>query len=733
LISDAAPPASTTPGNAFFATALQSQTTAAAVAAGILQPIVNVNGTGNTSGFNWGTMNNGAIVAVFTNAGITQPAIFHPKLAGNHIALLPFFAGPSLGTWDLVVFPTGEIVYQFVTDTNVRFLGAAYYDGSANPPKMLAAPINLGSSTTTGTAKNFITAGTGVLLGEVASSGSTNYEAMVINLFAGTATTPTSFVPVPFDGITNGILHEGGVFSRSGTAANFSVSDDQTRAIFVTNDPAAAGANGPIFRLHLVKLADGTQASLAGSERMLCAATGTPAPGACAPNPAGAAHYPRFVHSAPVYAGAAPAGTHQAVVWEEEEPWTPAAASRHARISLANFSGSVPAIGTVDRLTTYQTVLEVPPGGPSPVVAKYATEVESAAGGALYFLASSDLGGADLFMAPLAPSGTGVVASTRILDRVFGFKVREEKARILVARADGTLYFAPLAGGAAPPALTPIAGNGPMGDPQFNGLNSLSYGFTPDGDHAFVAVDQEVYRATNFNVLGYNGILLSINLASGGFASTDWGRVSYQGSTFTSGFIANASAAEIVDDASVDNLGLGQLTVATAGAPTLHGNTGLFAGDPASLFFSAFGFSPSLDDSEAAFVFAGTTNLLSANGTFLSLGSAAFVGPQQAATNSPFGGPYLPDYSQVNGSFFSGTASSLFKVFGTTAPGSAPPSFVSVVRGFNAAPSNGPAQTRQTPDNKELLYSFVNGGDGNGGYAIWLPLSGRGAPPPLLP
>src|SRR5262249_55499100 len=331
--------------------------------------------------------------------------------------------------------------------------------------------------------------------------------------FAGTATAPASFVPVPFDGISNGVLHEGGVFSRTGGAANFSVSDDQTRAIFVTNDPPPTGTTANVFRLHLVKLADGTQVSLAGSERMLCAATGSSAPAPCVPNPAGAAHYPRFVHSAPVYAGSAPAGTHQAVIWEEEEPWAAGAAARYARISLANFSGSVPVIGTVDRMTTYQTVLEVPPGGPSPLVPRYATELESAAGGALYFLASSDLGGADLYQAPLAPTATGVVASTRVLDRVFGFKLREEKARMLVARADGTLYFAPLAGGAAAPALAPIAGNGPMGDPQFDGLDSLSFGFTPDGDHAYVAVDQEVYRATFFTTLGYAGILVTIDLA----------------------------------------------------------------------------------------------------------------------------------------------------------------------------------------------------------------------------
>jgi hypothetical protein len=731
LISNAAPPASTTGGAAFYASALQSQTTAAAVSIGTLQTVTTINGAANGTGTHWGTMANGAIVAWFNNGGATQPAVYHPNLPGNHVALLPsLLGGPSIGSFDLVVFPTGEIVYQFTTDTSVRFLGAAYYDGTANPPKALAAPINYGSSLTTGPAKNFITAGAGVLLGELPANGSTtSYQAIEINLFAGTATAPASFIPIPFDGTTTGTFHDGvappgppGVFARTGVASNFSVSDDKTKAIFVTDDPHAAGQTATIWRLHLVDLATGTQVSLAGSERMLCAFTSTAAPADCVPNAAGTAHYPRFVHSAPVYVGGAPTGLNQAVVWEEESRvQASSTTSRRARISFATFSGAgSPAVSSVDRLNTYSIAAN----------SAATVEVESAAGGAIFFLSDNDLGGVDLYAAPLTPPAASPTVSSKVIDRVFGFKVREDKGRMIVARADGTLYFAALPGGGANPAsgLVPIAVNAPSGDTVYGpiGAPSVSFGFTPDGDHAFAVIDEQLFFGAT---LGYYGVLETIDLTTPAFARTDWGRIAYSFiSPLTAGFISNAAAGEIVDQVSVENLGRGRLSVVLAANPTGRGDTRLFVADP-SLF--AFRFTPSLDGSEGLFLYAGAANALSGNGNFLPV-SAGAESLLQAATNSPFGGPYRPEYSEINGALFSGAAASIFKVWGTTPPATSPPPFVTVSRGFSAAAAT-PLQTRQTPDNKELLYSFVDGSDANGSYTIWLPLSGRGPPSPLLP
>ena len=67
-----------------------------------------------------------------------------------------------------------------------------------------------------------------------------------------------------------------------------------------------------------------------------------------------------------------------------------------------------------------------------------------------------------------------------------------------------------------------------------------------------------------------------------------------------------------------------------------------------------------------------------------------------------------------------------------------PASFVRVSRGFRATPSNLPGGAtmpywRQTSDNKELMYSFQDLSDPTHGYAIWLGLSGRAPPQPVLP
>jgi hypothetical protein len=124
-------------------------------------------------------------------------------------------------------------------------------------------------------------------------------------------------------------------------------------------------------------------------------------------------------------------------------------------------------------------------------------------------------------------------------------------------------------------------------------------------------------------------------------------------------------------------------------------------------------------------------NALKADATFLPLATGSELALSQPATASPFGGPYRPEYSQVDGTFFSGAASSVFKVWGTaprcgTTP---PPQFVTVSRGFNATPTSSVrAQTRQTTDNKELLYSFIESTDTTGGYTLWLQLAGCKAP-----
>ena len=695
LISDSAPPTGFG-GNAFYAPALPTQGTTTAVPMFTLQQIT-VNGAAPSNHF--GTMASGAIAAWFSSGGLFSVQLFHPTLSPTTPSAL-LTPASGLTAFDLVVFPTGEIVFQYVSGGTTRFLGAAYYDGTSAAPKTLT-PFPIGPAASTVLGKNFVRAGTGIILGEIPTvADATKFQAIELNL---TSATPFK-LPLPTTAPT-GPFHESGVFSRLGQASSFSVSDDKTKAIYVTDDPnPTAGAPNPKWNLYLIDLATGVPSSVYASDRMLLG---------------GGAHLPRFVHSAPVYVGAAPAGTHQALVLEEElppPPGTVASGIRHARISFATFSGSgPPAVSTIDRLMTYSSF----------TYSAFTTEVDSAAAGAIFFLSDNDLGGADLYTVPLTPPAGALTTATRVLDRVFGFKMREEKGRLLVARADGTVYGAQ-PGSSAAGALAAITSGGPTGDPDYTGFYpSSSYGFTPDGDHAYVVRDQTFSLVY---VLMYAGVLSTFDLNTG--ARVNWGRATF-GLTPNAGFLANGSVAEIVNTYSSEDY-WARLEVAQATNGPAHADTGLYFSYASWNYL--FVFTPSLDGTEALVSYnAAAVNAFAANGNFLSLPGAS-ESLSQPATTSPFGGPYRPEFSQVNGSFFSGASSSVFKVWGTASRcgGTPPAPFVTVSRGIAARST---PQTRQTPDYKELLYSFndSSNADTTGSYAIWLPLAGCKAPDPLLP
>jgi hypothetical protein len=190
-------------GTWYYSVATKPAQTAAvtnsAVATGTLQSFTSLNGcTLGTVGCStaasishFGTTTSGAMAAWFSSGGTTpafSPIVFHPNLSGNHTQSL--FSLPSLSSFDLVVFPTGEMVYQYVTAVATgtcttapcRFLGAAYYDGIATSVKVLPA-VQIGANTSTVAAKRFITAGTGILLGEAPSAAdNTKFQAIYINL-----------------------------------------------------------------------------------------------------------------------------------------------------------------------------------------------------------------------------------------------------------------------------------------------------------------------------------------------------------------------------------------------------------------------------------------------------------------------------------------------------------------------------------------------------------------------
>ncbi len=705
----------------YFATASPAQTTVPAVVAGIFQSSGNANrgglgcpatGSFNSFGNNSGlqTTSSGAIAGWFNNAGDVRPLLFHPAIAaGSHLAPLLAAARPATTARDLKVFPGGEIVFQYTDTTGTAFIGAAYFDGTAQP--VLLAPVQIGLTGGGVIGGNFVVASPGVVLGTVpgATAGS-GQQIIEIRLQGGT---PQSFFPAPTNGTTAGAVQLGGVLARTGFNTSFAISDDQTKALFVTSDQLP-GAPNTVYRGHLLDLATGTDTLLGA-----------------VPSANFFGYAPHFVHSAQVYAGGAPAGAHQYVVWTETLPMSPGQTISHERISFANFQGT---ISTVDRLNSYFGQIQ------SSITVNARTE--SAAAGALFFLSQTDQGGADLYSVPLT-AAAGLVSATRVMDHVFWFKTREDKQRLLVARSDGTLYVAPLVPGANfARTLVPLVNAGFLGDaPILNGNGINSFGFTPDGDHAYVLRDANTSTSSFSGAATTTGIVETIDLTTGAFSRTDFGRVvagNLGGTTKPIiGFVGGANTAIVLDQLSVEGNSV-RLAVAPPGASTSRVDTqalpsGYQPSNDTAVFFS------SVDNNEGLLAYQanslafgsvlpllgnGGSVRLQKDGTFDVLFSGSNSGLSQPATVSLFGGPFLPDWSIFND--FDTTSNSLFKVWG----GQSPAKFINVSRNFSAQTTA--LGTVITPDLKELLFSF-NDGSAADGYVMALPLPGHTPPAPLNP
>jgi hypothetical protein len=692
----------------YFATASAAQTTVAAVAAGILVGAGNANrgnlpcpATLTDAGlFNGRTLvqttQSGAMVGWFNNGGDVRPQLFHPALPGNHLA--PLLAAAPAGTVaeDLQVFPGGEIVFQFHDAAGTTFLGAALFDG-INPPT-LVPPVQTGPVGGQALGNSFMVPKPGVVLGAVPSPIAGSVQAIEIQpKGAG----QVSF-PAPPNGTTAGTLIAT-VGTRTSSTGYFAVSDDRTKVLFFTADPMA-GAPDVVRRGHLLDLATGAAIALGES-----------------PN-SSFSHQPHFVNSAPPFTGGAPVGSHQYVTWAETLPSAGGQITSHERIYFANFQG---AISSIDRLNSFSAV---------------DAHVESAAGGVVLFLSQTDQGGADLYAAPLA-SPAGTVTATRVMDHVFWFKVREDKARLLVARSDGTIYLAPLVPGAnLSQTLVPLVNAGFLGDaPILNGDGINSFGFTPDGDHGYVLRD--AYTGTINGVETATGIVETIDFTTGAFARTDFGRViagNVGGSTQPIiGFVGGATTAVVLDQLSIE-ANKARLAIAPPNATTGRVDThalpsGYQFSSDSAVFFS------SVDNNEGlmlyqggfargatqpfAFLRNGALVRLQKDGSFDVIANGSNSGLQQPATFSPFGGPYLPDWSFLNS--FDSNAHSDFKVWG----GASPAKFIRVSQNFTAQESVG---TVTTPDLKELLFSF-NNGDQTNGYVMALPLPGHTPPVPPVP
>ena len=683
-----------------------------AQAQGSSQPTVNTAVDAGGPSPLRGQTQSGAIVAWVTSASGAALYLFHPTITSpaNHLfPLVPL--RPSTTPTDLKVFPGGEVVFQYTdSGTGQLYLGAALFDGIHPPVTLAPFPIGLIKSSP---AVNFMVAKPGVILGEVPASTVNQLEAIELSLSAGSQ---KSFLPAPFisAAMGTGPFCNRCVEDRFANSSDFSVSDDGSKAIFVTTD---SDANGPLRNIHLLDLAVGTAPVLGGSSLLL-----------------NNQRLPRFVHTAAVYSGGPATGMVPAVVWAEQLNNAPSTSFSFfdERLLFATWSasGAGPAI-TVDRTAGYFTSA----GSSSDSVA------ESASAQQIFFLAQRGGGGADLYSVSL--TGTSG-AATKVVDRVYWYAVREDRARMLVARADGTLLYAKLTPGVnLASALQPILEGGPMGDSGDYATNLSSFGFTPDGDHAFAAVDQTYSALATPSANFYRGLLETIDLTSG--ARTNFGRTVWGQQGFNALFLDHAKSAFLADNFAIQE-SPARLAFAAAATGTVHRDTNLFpTGFQPSAQFLYF-LAGDLTEALLAVNRSGgrapnTGGIAQEDGTFLSLGGGLSASALQFGEQfpPPLGGvsrfgpgqdniPLLIDWAVLGRTTTSGTPGSVLKVFGG---GASPAPLVQVSSGFQAF--NNFTATRQTPDNKELLYSFRNPADANSGYLIALPLSGQAPAPALVP
>jgi len=699
-------------GMPFLARALPSQTTDAAVPAGGAQALDASNNPLR------GTSKSGAIALGLTSGTSALINLFHPALtSANH--LFPLLAPRANTTLtDLEVFPGGEIVFQFFdTTTKQAYLGAALFDGTSQP--QVLAPFPVGPAAGGFLASGFLVAKPGVVLGGVPASGALNgNDIQPIELSLGVGA--QQFSPaVDLVGSTTGTgpLCASCIEDRYGGLATFSVSDDGTKALFATAD-----SKSTILNLHLLDLATGIAPVIGGSSLLF-----------------NSSRFPRFVHAAAVYSGGPATGMVPAVVWSEQLNNSTTAHSDE-RLFFATWSASGPgAPVNVDRLA----------GSFSPSRNAAGDAVaESASAQELFFLSQRPQGGADLYAVSLT-GASGVAA--KVADRVFWYSIREDKARILVARTDGTLLSAQLTPGVdLATALQPVLEGGPTGEANYTD-NLYSFGFTPDGDHAYLATNQSFSSGSGV----FNGVVETVDLTSG--ARANFGRTSWPSQNFDMLFLDQAKAAYLADGFDVQD-SAGRIAYASASvgsSGTVHRDTGLFPNGfspsiPFSYILSAdlteailtvgFVFTSNRGPGEIRIERAGS-GIAQEDGTFLPIGGAFFPREHQVAqiVPSPLGGvlsfgpgqaqsPQLFDWTMINRAAATNhPQGTVLKVLGG---GKSPAPIIQISNGFTLPGT----PSERTPDNKELLVRFADpfssGTSSYNGYVMDVAISGH-APPTL--
>jgi len=706
----------------------------------------------------------GLLTEVTSNAESTTPfevVFYHPKLT-KPVKI----GGDMTATINITAFPSGEFAVQYsiggtpAAGTTNNFLVVGYFNGTTLA-QTAPAPINLINGQ-----PDFAPAQPGVLIGTVdadpahagvqpfvanATTGSIKFPVPVscpTVLVAGnscTGATRTTAVQtrlgVPPPTATIGVSNPIQVMEGAWQGGNFSISDDQQKALIVSQDQQKGSE---IYSLWIIDIASGGALQLYTTP--LLAGVGTTTSNAINGIDALAPH---FVHSAAAAVntipGKAPSGTLAAVpvaVWAEllepdvNDPAPtnmPPVQTALARIFYSTYASglSTGAPVLVDKLAFYDLL-------------RPDFYFTSAAAGAIYFPGVTAVGGElNLYSAPL--TGTTSTASL-VMDQFTNYRLREDTQRIIVSRADGTVWAGVLAASTAQrAALSPVlsgAFGGLPGASLPNGDSSdyvATIDFTPDGDHAwaFVQVGDDPFDNPT------SALLEVVDLRSG--ARTNYGQVifSLQGGIAPVGFLG-ASVAISQDQRSFETNGSGSnLYAAAASNGTKH------QGYNSSFIFQ---FASSVDGTEG-YVFnengfqsdivkgikpAFTTGQVQANffasadpslyqGNFLLPTGVVSVIAGQQATFSPYGMPYADAWDIF--SVFRPPAvptpltTVFFKSFGG---GARPPVPIATFV------PNGP-NTRQTADNTELLIDFTQGDGSQSAFARRVKLSGLPVPVRPLP
>ncbi len=692
--------------------------------AGAVVPVASFTGTpaarftASSSGALWGWVRS-------TPASSTQYqlALFHPAIgnAGAHIK--SYAAAASSTPTAMTVFPGGEYVWQETTNTGVISLGAGRFDG-VNPP----VDVTNGSLTVAGTAATY--AGDAFPVGYKATTGIASNsaggffvpKAGVIVGYTPSATTTTAtinpagranrntaavvpagneIIEIDLTGATAKIYQPlqmnlnttnarplvgnlGAVASRWGVST-FTVSDDQTKVLFVTSDPVTGGPN--TFSVHLLDLATGTQTQLFTSPYL---------------DQTGGLGTPHFLHGMNSYA-ALPQTTSPIAIWGEVLPVaTPGAGSTETtfeRLYYANYSGSTVTPVQINQLA-FASI------GNKGAFAQLAAE--SVTANAIFFLGEDGSGEFSLFKQTF----DGSASAQRLVQGVTNWQLREDVARQIVLRSDGTILAGSLSGGAALSTLY----KGDSGAELNVSLMPLA-GLTPDGNHAWALVHVGELYMGNTQLL--QSTLLSFDLASASLTRTDWGETINQVMQASGPYLVSigstASTIYGIDRASMNEDMPRAFSAAAATGATNHSELKLSVVGSRSNGQTRV----SLDLNEAIFEPLGVD--VTADVT-----TAQFYSSEAAITSqtsgrvqpdAPIYGPmHLPQWeiAEMNGS-------GIFKQFG----GAAFHPLINIAAGGTISAQ----QARLTPDFSELLGGFTNSVTGYG-YVMKLPGIGSTLPTP---